>query len=257
MKIATFNVNSVRSRLGILLDWLAAHRPDVMCLQETKVVDADFPAEAIRAAGYEVAFRGEKSYNGVAILSRQAPDEVAFGFDDGGPADETRLMRARFGAVHVVNTYVPQGRDIEHPVYQYKLEWFARLRRCFERHYRNRDKVLWLGDLNIAPGPADIHNSEQQANHVCYHVAAREAFARVVEWGFEDVFRRFHPEPGQYTFFDYRQRDSVSANKGWRIDHMLATSALARGALGCDIDLKPRRAEKPSDHTVLMADFKD
>lgn len=255
MKIATFNVNSVRSRMGILRDWLAANRPDVVCLQETKVVDADFPADPIREAGYQVVFRGEKSYNGVAILSLETPGDVRFGLDDGGPEDATRLACATIGPLHVVNTYIPQGREIDHAMYRYKIEWFARLRNFFERHFTPRQAVVWLGDFNIAPTAQDIHNAEQQANHVCYHVDVRRAFEATMAWGFVDVFRKHHPEPGQYTFFDYRQKDAVTRNLGWRVDHIMATRSLAAKSAGASIDLKPRLAEKPSDHTVLTAEF--
>ena len=234
---------------------MAEHRPDVLCVQETKVVDADFPLEAIRGAGYRAVFRGEKSYNGVAILSLTEAKDVCFGLDDGGPADETRLVRATFGSVHVINTYVPQGRDIEHAMYQYKLEWFERLQRYFSRHFTPREMVAWVGDLNIAPEAKDIHNAERQLNHVCYHIAAREAFGRAMAWGFVDVFRQHHPEPGQYSFFDYRQKDAVQQNKGWRVDHVLATRSLAMKSVGAAIDPKPRWAEKPSDHTVVTAEF--
>jgi exodeoxyribonuclease-3 len=256
MRLATFNVNSIRARLDILLGWLARARPDVACLQETKTPDDTFPLEAVRAAGYETVFRGEKGYNGVAILSRARAADVRFGLDDGGPADEARLVAARFGRVHVVNTYVPQGRELDHPMFQYKLEWFGRLRRYFERHYTPRQSVVWAGDLNLAPAAMDIHNAEQQADHVCYHVSVREAFARTVAWGFEDVFRRHHPEePGQYTFFDYRQRDAVGRNLGWRVDHILATPRLAAKSTGAFIEVALRKLPKASDHTALVADF--
>jgi exodeoxyribonuclease III len=255
MLIATFNVNSVRSRLGPVLDWLSAHRPDVLCLQETKVTDDLFPAVEFRAAGYHAAYRGEKSYNGVAVLSRQEPDEVAFGLGAGQPPDETRLAYVRIGGIHIVNTYVPQGRDLDHAMYAYKLKWFARLRKFFERRFTPALDVVWVGDLNIAPEAIDIHNAAQQANHVCYHVAARAAFAKTVAWGFVDVFRKHHPEAGQYTFFDYRQKGALSRNQGWRIDHILATRSLAARCSNAWIDLAPRRAEKSSDHTPLAAQF--
>jgi len=255
MKLATFNVNSIRSRMGILVDWLAANRPDVVCLQETKVVDADFPLGPIREAGYHAVYCGQKSYNGVAILSLSEPAGVQFGIDDGGPADETRLVSAKVGSIHVVNTYVPQGRDIEHEMYRYKIEWFARLTKYFDRHFTPRQPVVWTGDFNIAPEAMDIHNASQQADHVCYHVDVRTAFVKTMEWGFVDVFRKHHPEPGQYTFFDYRQKDSVERNRGWRVDHIMATRALAAKSTGAAIDMTPRRVGKPSDHTVLMAEF--
>ncbi len=255
MLIATFNVNSIRARLPAVLAWLRARRPDVFCLQETKVPDADFPELEIRDAGYAAVFRGEPSYNGVAILARAPPQDVRFGLDDGGPADEPRLVAARCGPVRVVNTYVPQGRALDHAMFRYKLDWFARLRSWFARHYTPRTPLVWVGDLNVAPEAKDIHNAAQQANHVCFHESVRQAFARTLAWGFTDVFRRHHPEGGQYTFFDYRTADAVGRNLGWRVDHILATAPLATVCRSCEIDLAPRRAPKASDHTVLAAEF--
>lgn len=255
MKITTFNANSIRSRIGIVTDWLQANRPDVLCIQETKVQDAEFPQAAFTDAGYHIAFRGEKSYNGVAIASLAAPDDVSFGFDDDGPADATRLVVACFGDLRVVNTYVPQGREIDNPMYAYKLEWFRRLRRWFERHASPADVILWTGDLNVAPVAMDIHNAGKQADHVCYHVDVRKAFAEVLAWGFVDVFRKHHPEPGQFTFFDYRTPNAAKRGMGWRIDHMLATAPLAARSVGSSIDIAPRLLDKPSDHTFLTAEF--
>jgi exodeoxyribonuclease III len=255
MRIATFNANSIRSRLPIVLDWLTAHQPDILCVQETKAEDKDFPAAAIQAAGYCARYRGEKSYNGVAILSRREPDAIAFGFDDGGPVDAARLAYARFGSLHVINTYVPQGREIDHPMYAYKQEWLRRLGAFVARRFSPRKNVLWCGDLNVAPDRADIHNADQQENHVCYHADVRKVFAGVLAWGFTDIYRRFHPEPGRYTFFDYRTANAVARNMGWRIDHLLTTPPLAAKATDAWIDLAPRQREKPSDHTFLAADF--
>ncbi|OGV63837.1 MAG: exodeoxyribonuclease III [Lentisphaerae bacterium RIFOXYA12_FULL_48_11] len=255
MKIATFNANSVRSRLEIIIAWLKTNEPDVLCIQETKVVDKDFPSPAFVDAGYNVIFCGEKSYNGVALISRQKPSEIRFGFDDGKQADETRLMCAKVGSVYVINTYVPQGREIDHPMYQYKLEWFARLKDYFNRHFTGKTKMLWVGDLNVAPDAIDIHNAQEQANHVCFHVDVRKAFADTMAWGLVDVFRKYHPEPGQYTFFDYRTINAVKRNMGWRIDHIIATPVLAAKSRNSYIDVRPRLMEKPSDHTFLVAEF--
>jgi len=201
-------------------------------------------------------FHGEKSYNGVAILSRLVPSEVQFGIDDGKTPDQTRLVAARFGAVHVVNTYVPQGREITHEMYAYKLQWFARLKAFFDRHFTPKKQVVWVGDLNVAPAAIDIHNAAEQDEHVCYHEAVRKAFADTLSWGFVDVFRKHHPEPGQYTFFDYRTVNAVKRNMGWRVDHILATPPLAARSEDCFIDLEPRMAQSPSDHTFLTASFK-
>jgi exodeoxyribonuclease-3 len=255
MKIATFNANSIRAREPVILDWLKKHSPDVLCIQETKVVDELFPVELYRDAGYHVAFRGQKSYNGVAILSVIAPTSVLYGFDDGGPVDDTRLISAKIGPIRVVNTYVPQGREIDHEMYEYKQEWFRRLHTYFDGHFSTRMRLVWVGDMNVAPTEADVHNPEKQAKHVCFHQAVKESFADTVAWGFEDVFRKFHPESGQFTFFDYRMPTSLKENRGWRIDHILATPSLARRATDSYVDLKPRAAERPSDHTFLVAEF--
>lgn len=241
--------------MDIVRAWLTRYQPDVLCVQETKVQDHEFPVLEFTEIGYNVIFRGEKSYNGVAIISRQKPSEFSFGFDDGKQPDETRLAYARFGSLHVVNTYVPQGRDIEHDMYCYKLEWFRRLRKYFERHFTTRKQVVWVGDLNVAPDPMDIHNAEKQENHVCYHIDARKAFSKTASWGMVDVFRKYHPEPGQYTFFDYRTIDAVKKKMGWRIDHIMATPPLAKKSIDSYIDLEPRLKDKPSDHTFLVADF--
>ena len=255
MKVATFNANSIRSRLEAILAWLAAHAPDVLCVQETKVEDRDFPAAPFIARGYHAVFRGEKSYNGVALLARAQPTAVSFGLDDGGPADATRLVCAEVGGIHIVNTYVPQGREIDHPMYAYKLEWFRRLKAYFGRHFTPALKVLWVGDLNVAPEAMDVHNAAEQANHVCYHADVRRAFADTVAWGFVDVFRKHHPEPGQYSFFDYRTPNAAKRGMGWRVDHVLATRPLAARSTDCCIDLAPRLQPKPSDHTFMVAEF--
>jgi exodeoxyribonuclease-3 len=255
VKIATFNANSIRSRLPTILDWLDQHAPDVLGIQETKVTDDLFPADLIRAHGYHVAFRGEKSYNGVAVLTRAEPEDVAFGLDDGGPADETRLVRATVDGVCVVNTYVPQGREIDHAMYRYKQAWLRRLRTYFDRHASPDDELVWIGDLNVAPTPLDVHNPQEQANHVCFHEDVRKVFAETVAWGFEDVVRKHHPEPQVFSFFDYRTPNAVKRKMGWRVDHILATPPLAKTCTAADIDLAPRLLDKPSDHTFVIAQF--
>ncbi len=254
MKIATFNCNSIRSRMDVILRWLAEHKPDALCIQETKVQDAEFPRQPIEDAGYHVAFKGEKAYNGVALISKSAPADVSFGLDD-EPRDEPRLLHAKIGSVHIVNTYVPQGREIDHEMYKYKIEWFARLRRYFDRHFKTSDRVIWAGDLNVAAEPIDVHSPELYGNHVCFHAAAREAFASCRSWGFVDVFRKHHPEPGQFTFFDYRTPNAAQRGIGWRIDYLLASPALAKTSTGSAIDITPRLGDKPSDHTFVSAKF--
>src|SRR5579885_1920445 len=161
MKIATFNVNSIRRRLPVVLDWLARHKPDALCLQETKIQDRDFPLLDLQAAGYHVTFRGMKAYNGVAVLSRKAPEAAFYGFDDGGEPDEARLIRVVIDGIPIVNTYVPQGYLIESPKYAYKLDWYKRLRRYFERHLSPDKPAVWCGDVNVAPDPIAVPSPEQ------------------------------------------------------------------------------------------------
>jgi len=253
LKAATYNANSIRSRLGLVMDWLRRETPDVLCLQETKVQDPDFPAEPIRDAGYHVVFRGQKAHAGVAIVSREEPQEVDFGLNG---EDEARLIRAVIGGITVVNTYVPQGRSPDSEHFQYKLEWLARLRAFFERHYSPGEPLLWMGDFNVAPEPIDVHDPKRLKNHADFHPEARAALERVREWGFVDVFRRHHPdELEQYTFWDYRVRNALERGLGWRVDHIWATEPLARQSTGAWIDVEARRTERPSDHTFLVAEF--
>jgi exodeoxyribonuclease-3 len=254
--IATFNVNSIRSRMPILLPWLESRSPDIVCLQETKVQDQEFPQDALHAAGYNVVFSGQKSYNGVAILSKSEPSSLVRGFADGGPADEPRLLAARIDGITVINTYVPQGREIDHEMYQYKLAWFGRLRTFLDRHCSPEQPIAWVGDLNVAPADIDVHDPKRLLGHVCFNPQVTEAFHTVTDWGFVDVFRKHMPDGGNYTYYDYRAKNGVADGKGWRIDHILATQPLADRSIRCWIDLEPRLADKPSDHTPLLAEFK-
>jgi exodeoxyribonuclease-3 len=255
MKIATFNVNSIRIRLQVILSWLEKHQPDVLCLQETKCQDEQFPALAVASSGYHLSYRGMKAYNGVAMLTRVAPDSVIYGFDDGADPDEARLMRASVAGLPIINTYVPNGFKILSPKYAYKLDWFKRLRAYFEKHLSASELAVWCGDMNVAPEPIDVHSPEKHLKHVCFHEDVRRAYQEAVSWGFVDVFRRLYPDKQQFTFWDYLRPNSLDANKGWRIDHILATPALAEKCLRVDVDVEPRRAVNASDHTFLWAEF--
>ena len=254
MKIATFNVNSLRARMPIVLEWLAKACPDVLCVQETKVQDADFPAGAFEEAGYRCAFKGQKSYNGVAIFSRHPIESIEYGLPD-EPRDEPRLIRAEVAGVTIVNTYVPQGYLPDSDKFQYKLQWFARLRKYFERNLSPKDALLWVGDLNIAPAAIDVYDPQTLLGHVCFHPQVHEALTEVMAWGFVDVFRKHCDQPGQYTFWDYRARGTFTRNLGWRLDHIMATAPLAERCTACTIDKEPRAAERPSDHTPVIAEF--
>ncbi len=256
LRVATFNVNSIRTRIPLVLGWLSRQSPDILCLQETKVQDEDFPAKSIRQAGYHVIFKGQKAHAGVAIISRQEPSDVAWGLDDGGPADEARLIRAVISGIAVVNTYVPQGRSPDSGHFRYKLEWLARMREFFERHYSPDEPLLWVGDLNVAREPIDVHDPVRLKDHVDFHPEAREALESVRRWGFVDVFRRHHPgEKGHYTYWDYRVPDAMERGLGWRVDQIFATKSLSRRSVDAWIDTLARKMERPSDHTFLVADF--
>jgi exodeoxyribonuclease-3 len=254
MKVASFNVNSLRARLPVVLRWLGKHQPDVLCVQETKVQDVDFPAGEFDKTDYGYVFKGQKSYNGVAIFGRSEIVNVQYGFAD-EPKDEARLIRAEINGVFVVNTYVPQGYMPESEKFEYKLGWFRRLRRYFDENFRSTDAVLWVGDFNIAPEAKDVYDPETLLGHVCYHPEVHKVLNEVMEWGFVDVFRMHCAEQGQYTFWDYRLRDSFRRNLGWRLDHIMATKTLAQKCSACYIDKDPRLADRPSDHTPIVAEF--
>jgi exodeoxyribonuclease-3 len=255
MKIATFNVNSVRMRLAAVTTWLAQHQPDVLCLQETKVQDSEFPEATLKETGYHIAYRGMKGYNGVAVFSKHPFDEVSFGLDNGGPPDEERLARVVVRGIPIINTYVPQGFEIDSPKYAYKLEWFKRLKVYFKKHLSPDRPAIWLGDLNVAPEPIDVHAPEKHLKHVCFHEDARKAYKDTVAWGFVDTFRALYPDRQQFTFWDYLRPDNVEKNKGWRIDHILVTRPLVTKCKEVAVDIEPRRAPKASDHTVVWAEF--
>lgn len=256
LKVATYNANSIRTRLELVVDWLQREMPDVLCIQETKVQDADFPGEPFREAGYHVVFRGQKAQAGVAVVSTELPEDVSFGFDDDGEPDEPRLAQAEIRGFRIVNTYVPQGRTPDSPHFQYKLEWLARLRALFEQCYGPQDSLLWMGHFNVAPEPIDVYEPERLAGHADFHPDARKALDEVRKWGFIDLFRLHHPdEPGQYTFWDYRVPNALDRGMGWRLDHIWATGPLASKCTACWIDVQARRAERPSDHTFVIAEF--
>jgi exodeoxyribonuclease-3 len=256
-KIATYNVNSIRSRLHIILPWLKENRPDVFCMQETKVEDGKFPVGEFEDTGYGVIFKGEKRYNGVAIASLEKPEMVNSGLDDGDPPDKDRLIRCVFSGIHIINTYVPQGRERESPHFTYKLEWFRRLRDFLDKLYSPDEPLIWCGDLNVAPESIDVHDPKRLLGHVCFTPEVWEAFHHVNSWGLVDIFRKLHPGmPGNYTFYDYRVPKSVERGLGWRVDHILTTPSLAAKSISCTIDMNTRIAERPSDHTVLVAEFK-
>ncbi len=264
MKIATFNCNSVRTRLEVILHWLKENQPDVLALQETKTADPQFPREAFADEGWQVAFCGEKSYNGVAVVTKEKPERVSFGLGDDGGESRTRLAHLVYGGIHILNTYVPQGREFESEQFPFKLQWFARLSAYLEKNCGLGANgvsglqgcgTIWVGDLNVAPEPIDVHDSKKIWPHVCHCQEVCDAFGKVTKLGLTDIFRKFLPGPGNFTFWDYRVKNALERGLGWRIDHVLATPELAARATGCRVDVEPRRLERPSDHTFVLAEF--
>ncbi len=253
MKVGSFNVNSLRSRLSVVLGWLSRHQPDVLCVQETKVQDVDFPSDAFKGSGYKYVFKGEKKYNGVAIFSKDEINNVQFGFAD-EPKDEARLIKAEIKGIVIVNTYVPQGYIPESDKFEYKLKWFKRLGQYFKKNFKPSDTILWVGDLNIAPERIDVYDPDSLLGHVCFHPDVHKALKKVMDWGFLDVFRMHCKEASQYTFWDYRM-NAFRRNLGWRLDHIMTTKVLANKSTACYIDKEPRFVEKPSDHTPIVAEF--
>ena len=254
-KIATYNVNSIRSRLHIVIPWLKSEKPDVLCMQETKTADDLFPAAVFAEAGYHIVFRGSKKGNGVAIASIAKQEDIRYGLDD-DPPDTDRLIAATIQGITLINAYVPQGFKMESPQFAYKLAWFTRFEAYLSRHFSAKAPLILCGDLNVAREEIDVHNPKRLLGHVDFNPEVWEAFDRIKAWGFVDIFRKHHPgEPKQYTFFDYRFPGTVERGLGWRVDHILATAPLAKKSVGSAIDMNPRLAEKPSDHTILQAEF--
>ena len=252
--LATFNANSIRVRLNQILGWLAQRHCDVLCVQETKVQDKDFPVEPIRAAGYHVVYAGQKSHAGIATLSKEAPTWVQVGFDDG--SERTRLLCTEIEGIVIINTYVPQGRAPDHPEFQHKLTWLRRFREWLDAHFTPETPLAWVGDFNIAVEDIDVYDPVRLRGHVDFHPEAQAALEEVRAWGFVDVFRKHHPgEAGQYTYWDYRARNPVERGVGWRVDHIWATRPLAARSVCAWIDTEARKAERPSDHTFLVAEF--
>ncbi len=254
MKVATWNVNSIRSRQERVERWITEHRPDILCLQETKVEDAKFPAEPFRALGYEVAFHGQKSYNGVAVLARQPIEDPRPGFDDGEDEDGARLLAVRTGGVHVYSAYVPNGQVVGSSQWLVKMRWFERLRRGLELRHAPGERVLVCGDFNVAPEPRDVYDPDFWQTTVLFHPQARAALRQLFEAGFVDTFRLHHAAAGLYSWWDYRGL-AFPRNLGLRIDLVLASPALAACCTAAAIDREARKGTGTSDHTPVVAEF--
>lgn len=251
MKLATWNVNSLKVRLPHLLDWLAANPVDVVCLQETKQDDAAFPREAIEAAGYQVAFAGQKTYNGVAILARAPLADVQAGIP--GFADEQkRVLAATIDDVRVVCVYIPNGQSLDSDKYAYKLRWLDALIVWLREEIARHPNLALLGDYNIAPEDRDVHDPAAWVGQVLVSEPERARFRALRELGLRDAFRLFEQAEQSFSWWDYRAA-GFRRNLGLRIDHILLTPPLAARCVACAIDKAPRRLERPSDHTPVVA----
>ena len=251
---ATFNTNSVRSRLEIILDWLDRQRPDILCLQETKVQEKDFPASAFETAGYHAVFRGQKSYNGVAIISKHPPEKIRTDLYDGHD-EEARFISAVINDIPVINVYVPQGVAPGTEKFEYKLRWYKDLLAHIKDHYNPDLPLILTGDFNVALEPTDVFDPERFRGEVGFHPDEQAAMKEFLGWGLVDIFRKHHPEGGHFTFWDYRIPNALKHKMGWRIDYILATAPLAEKSQNSWIDTQARALPKPSDHTFLVSEF--
>jgi exodeoxyribonuclease III len=251
--IATWNVNSLRVRLPHVLAWLDRVKPDVLALQETKLPDADFPVEAIRAAGYEVVFSGQKTYNGVAILSRNKSAEIITELpelDD----PQRRVLAAVIDDIRILDIYIPNGESVDSAKYQYKLNWIKQLDLFLKHELQKHPKLIVLGDFNIAPDEIDVHNPQLWEGKVLFSDAERKAFRDMLAVGFSDCFRKVSPQEKSFSWWDYRM-NAFKRNIGLRIDHILASAAIASRCDKCYIDKTLRAEERPSDHVPVVAEF--
>ncbi|MCU0840113.1 MAG: exodeoxyribonuclease III [Thiobacillaceae bacterium] len=253
MKIATWNVNSLKVRLPHLQDWLAAQGPDVVCLQETKLEDANFPVAQVEAAGYHALYAGQKTYNGVALLSRTpATDPVTAlpGFDDA----QKRVLAASVDGVRVICLYVPNGQSLDSDKYLYKLDWLDALTAWLRDELRRHPRLAVLGDYNIAPEDADVHDPAVWAGQVLVSPEERGRFRGLLDLGLRDAFRLFEQPEKSFSWWDYRMA-AFRRNLGLRIDHILLSPELAAACRACVIDRTPRGWERPSDHAPVVAEF--
>ncbi|MDB5727437.1 MAG: xth [Noviherbaspirillum sp.] len=251
MKLATWNVNSLKVRLPHVLEWLAANPIDVLCLQETKLTDDKFPIAALEAAGYQVAFTGQKTYNGVAILSKHPMSEVVKNipsFED----EQQRVIAATIEGMRVVCAYIPNGQSVESDKYRYKLKWLDGLHDWLAGEAGTYSNLALLGDYNIAPEDRDVHNPAAWQGQVLVSEPERAAFRRLLDLGFKDAFRLFEQPEKVFSWWDYRQM-AFRRNMGLRIDHILLSPPLAARCTACVIDKEPRKREQPSDHTPVVA----
>ena len=251
MKLASWNVNSLKVRLPQLLDWLTVEQPDVVCLQETKLEDHNFPQAEINAAGYQVVFSGQKTYNGVALLARETPTDVVFG-NPHFPDPQKRLIAATVSGIRVIGAYVPNGQALDSDKYPYKLSWLSALETWVGEELKSHPQLMLAGDFNIAPDDRDVHNPAAWAGQILCSEPERAAFQRLLALGMKDSFRLFDQAEKSFSWWDYRML-GFQKNQGLRIDHILLSEPLAGRCIAAGIDREMRKRERPSDHAPVTA----
>ncbi|MEZ5564228.1 MAG: exodeoxyribonuclease III [Gammaproteobacteria bacterium] len=251
MKLASWNVNSIRQRLSHVVDWLNAHEPDVLALQEIKTEAATFPLADIEATGYRCVLSGQKAYNGVALLSRNEPVDVTTGIPD-FEDEQRRVIAATYAGTRVINVYVPNGQSVGSDKYQYKLDWLDALTAYLADELKHHERLAIVGDFNIAPEDRDVHDPELWRDKVLCSVPERERLQGLLALGLKDTFRLFDQPDGSYSWWDYRQM-GFRRKHGLRIDLILASDTLAAQCTAATIDIGPRKLEKPSDHAPVVA----
>ena len=253
MKVATWNINSINVRLPHVAEWLSTAKPDVLCVQETKSRDDKFPMDDVKATGYDVIFSGQPAYNGVAILAHEAMTEVVT--DIPGLEDpQRRVLGTTIGNLRILNLYVPNGMEVGSDKYAYKLEWLDKLNHYIKQQLKAHEHLLVVGDFNIAPEDRDVYDPKLWAGKVLCSEPERQAFQDLLALGLVDTFRLFDQPEKTYSWWNYRQL-AIRFNKGLRIDHILASDALAKHCQSCTVDKVPRKWERPSDHAPVIAEF--
>jgi len=253
MKIATWNVNSLKVRLPQVLDWLATHPVDVLCLQELKQQDGDFPQAELLAAGYHSVYSGQKTYNGVAILSREPVSEVQMGMPDFAD-EQKRVITATIAGIRIICIYVPNGQSVDSDKYHYKLSWLSALHDSLKQELIRYPKLVLLGDYNIAPEDRDVYDPVAWQGNVLVSEPERQQFRNLLRLGLHDSFRLFEQPDKSYSWWDYRMM-AYRRNMGIRIDHILISQPLVAQCKGCVIDKAPRKLERPSDHAPVIAEL--
>jgi len=254
LKIATWNLNSIRARSERVVAWLDANQPDVLCAQETKVVDELFPHEALATIGYRAVVHGQKTYNGVALIARDEISDVVYGFGDATEDPQARFIGGTVCGVRVFSAYVPNGSTVGSDKYQYKLEWLARLRAFLNKNESADTPVLLCGDWNVAPEDRDVHDPQLWEGGLLVSQPERAALQKVVDWGFSDTFRMHCEDAGKFSWWDYRML-GFPKNKGLRIDHIYATESLRARCTESVIDRNERKGKGASDHAPVVALF--